>query len=767
MNFSTALSGTGRFARAAAVLNRAQVVALRNGLWRHRDAVLLNLGVVYSKRGQWREATIAWRRLRRLRAKDADRETLLRVHFNLAYAAAQSWRWPAYEAHLGRVRALSAGGCAVELSPIMLRAQAAVFKHDWQEAEAAATALSDALPGSAIPHAYRAIAAHSQGAGGEPRAQQWERACPLEVRLQLLLTRRKSRRREGGWKSMRRVIEVCRRHAATREALQWVAFGVAVHAAQSDEALEYGLETLSRFEHREGSPDVQVELRVHLACALRARNRLTEAWQLYEEALLRFRTLEKRCARCQSVPPMLVHLYRLMRCAMRDVRSADNRGIHHLSEGLCAEAFLSQLTLREGGGIGGRAKDDLLRALGEELAASQDTRATIGRILKLAVERSGAQRALLVTVRQGERTVEGQYGYYGKREEISWAVVSEVLASGRARIYSDALSAEELASHRSIAELRLRSLACIPVKAHDAVLGAMYLDHHGIAGLFCEEDLPALLVLAMAIGVTLQGARDRASVREVTAELEETRRHILRAERNRIVGQIAAGLVHDLKNVLTAVSGRAQLLRQYTEDARVTRSAKPIDQASATAVGLLRRLQECSRGNGASESEVVDVAAVGREAIDLLSPRLQAQAIEVCVRVEGDTLIPGRAGQLRELFLNLVVNACDAMRDGGTLTLSVRRAAEAECVEAEVRDTGCGMAPETIRRAFEPFFTTKGRDGTGLGLVVVQDTLAQHGASIEVESNIGSGTAFKCSFPAAGAHIHTDTKKGHRLHGTP
>jgi two-component system NtrC family sensor kinase len=104
-------------------------------------------------------------------------------------------------------------------------------------------------------------------------------------------------------------------------------------------------------------------------------------------------------------------------------------------------------------------------------------------------------------------------------------------------------------------------------------------------------------------------------------------------------------------------------------------------------------------------------------------------------------------GELRELFLNLIVNSCDAMPTGGQLHISVSVVREQQEVQLVVRDTGRGIPKEVLKRIFEPFFTTKGKNGTGLGLAVVRNTIIRCGGSAEVDSDDGVGTTFRIRLP--------------------
>jgi signal transduction histidine kinase len=227
----------------------------------------------------------------------------------------------------------------------------------------------------------------------------------------------------------------------------------------------------------------------------------------------------------------------------------------------------------------------------------------------------------------------------------------------------------------------------------------------------------------------------------------------MRAERNRVAGEIASGLVHDFKNVLAAVVARSQMLRLSDVGQSVRNQAKAIENAAHTGSNLIQRLQECSREHGSQGEELVDLVLAASEALDLLGPRLNhtpnaaGGSINASVTGTPNAVVRGVPGELREMFLNLIVNACDAMPNGGVLTIVVEAREDTQDVVVVVEDTGRGMPADVRAKAFDPFFTTKGKAGTGLGLVVVRNAVLRHGGSIEIDSTEGVGTAFTIHLP--------------------
>jgi len=563
------------------------------------------------------------------------------------------------------------------------------------------------------------------------------------------MRRRHKRIRLG---SLVRVVRFARRQAFVREAVEWILAHLARPEGGLDGSLDLGLKTLSWFEFREGHDDLQIELRARLAGMLRVRGRHAEAWRLIEDTLHRFRRFERRLRRWPRGAHVLLHLQECLQTVLKGAANSQSGAGQEMSAALCVQAFdlLMENRRRDVGGHDLHA-ESLLR-LGAALGRGGERDALIDEALSVALSLTGAQRAVVVTgtpeshgVRRTLLANGGPPG--GVRMDISWAIVSQVLTSGESSLFSDALTSEELASHRSIATFKLRSLACVPLRADGQVLGALYLDHHGIAGLITQGMLGFLELLAALIAITIHTGETEEQVARARRELAETHRHIMRAERNRVAGELAGGLVHDLKNVLAAVSGRAQLVRRVSQDPNVLRSLDAIEKAAGTGVGLLQRLQECARDHSSQSEEAVNLAAIAHEALELLAPRLEKNRVQVDVKPVAEALAWGAPGEYREMFLNLFVNACDAMPEGGTLSVVFAVDPGVHQVGITVSDTGTGIPPETQARIFEPFFTTKGNSGTGLGLVVVRSVVVRHGGSIEVESVPGAGTHFRLVVP--------------------
>ncbi len=210
------------------------------------------------------------------------------------------------------------------------------------------------------------------------------------------------------------------------------------------------------------------------------------------------------------------------------------------------------------------------------------------------------------------------------------------------------------------------------------------------------------------------------------AHLDQLSEEQRRGERLRLSGELAAGLAHDLNNVLSIALGRldvlAELERQQAPLPEPMReSLAVLRTALADASQTVRRLQRFASGQTAAGFRPVRMDEVARDAVELARPRWEREAIARgrTIRIEqhfnAPGLVSGDAAELREAILNLILNAVDALPDGA-IAVGVDQTADG--VVLSVADNGSGMAPDVLSSAWEPFFTTKGELGTGLGLSV-------------------------------------------------
>ena len=257
------------------------------------------------------------------------------------------------------------------------------------------------------------------------------------------------------------------------------------------------------------------------------------------------------------------------------------------------------------------------------------------------------------------------------------------------------------------------------------------------------------------------------TMRDVT-ELKQLERQFQQAQKMEAMGLLAAGVAHDFNNLLTVISGYCQLAQARLQAGHpVLRDLAEVVKAGERAANLTRQLLAFSRQQ-VLEPRVLDLNEV-IEGVEKMLSRLLGADIDLRFRpAEGLGQLRADAGQVEQVLLNLIVNARDAMPDGGRITIEtenveIRDRSEipsGSYVLLTVSDTGSGMDAKTSSRIFEPFFTTKelGR-GTGLGLSTVHGIVKQSEGHIAVQSELGQGTTFRIHFPrvSAGQEVSKST----------
>jgi signal transduction histidine kinase len=234
---------------------------------------------------------------------------------------------------------------------------------------------------------------------------------------------------------------------------------------------------------------------------------------------------------------------------------------------------------------------------------------------------------------------------------------------------------------------------------------------------------------------------------EAEAAKSELRKQLIRADRLAAIGQLAAGVAHELNEPLNTILGFSQLARKTPGlPAQAYNDIKKIEEASLHARNIIRELLIFAR-KGKPGSAPVNINRVVMDELSLFDALCAKSCVELRRVIDPDLPeITADRSQILQVVSNLIVNALQAMPDGGLLTLTT--SFDASSVFLEVEDTGAGMSEEVRERLFLPFFTTKDVDqGTGLGLPVVHGIVTSHGGEIRVRSEMGKGTCFSVAFP--------------------
>jgi signal transduction histidine kinase/ActR/RegA family two-component response regulator len=253
-----------------------------------------------------------------------------------------------------------------------------------------------------------------------------------------------------------------------------------------------------------------------------------------------------------------------------------------------------------------------------------------------------------------------------------------------------------------------------------------------------------------------QAAQAEKHVKDLShyiAEQERIREQFSQMEKLSALGELASGVAHDFNNTLAGILGRAQLLQRTNDPEKLKRGLDIIIKTAEDGAKTVKRIQDFARQRRDHNFELVSIDQILLDASEITRPRWKncAEASNIHITLDlnigSNAMVMGDDSELREVLVNMVFNAVDAMPEGGTLTLTSRTAGEQVIVA--VVDTGVGMYPEVRSKIFDPFFTTKGKAGLGLGLAVSFGIIRRHGGNIDVESQYGKGTEFRITLPLA------------------
>ncbi len=229
-------------------------------------------------------------------------------------------------------------------------------------------------------------------------------------------------------------------------------------------------------------------------------------------------------------------------------------------------------------------------------------------------------------------------------------------------------------------------------------------------------------------------------------------RQASRTEGLRALGQIAGGVAHDLNNMLAGIMGPAELMLLDETDPNRQSDLNSIVRAAMRGAETVRRIQRFAQARTDLDRQVFDLRDLADDVIFTLRPRWrdaavrQGIAIEVVNEAPAGLTVVASSGEIGNVLMNLIVNACEAMPQGGKATVWGER--KGDVVEIRVSDTGIGMSEETKASIFKPFYSTKGAENSGLGLAVIHGIVLRHGGNISVSSELGVGTTFTVTLPA-------------------
>jgi signal transduction histidine kinase len=306
----------------------------------------------------------------------------------------------------------------------------------------------------------------------------------------------------------------------------------------------------------------------------------------------------------------------------------------------------------------------------------------------------------------------------------------------------------------------INSAISVPLRIEDRIVGTLNVSETSRPSQFSEEDMRALTLFADQAALALEKAqlyrdsqRQLEKLLSVLDELSRTQAQLIHSEKLASLGVLAGGVAHEINNPLMVILGRTELMlmdQQLPEEMKS--NLQTVCSETERIARIVENLLAFSRRSRQEKIEKVDV----NEALErtLMLSEHQLSVGNVHLKKELDPNLPAidaNAGQLQQVFMNLIINAGHAMPEGGELIVRTGTIPE-DRIFFEITDTGCGIAPENIDRIFDPFFTTKDEGkGTGLGLAVSRNIIENHHGEIGVRSAVGLGTTFRVVLPQTAA----------------
>ena len=298
----------------------------------------------------------------------------------------------------------------------------------------------------------------------------------------------------------------------------------------------------------------------------------------------------------------------------------------------------------------------------------------------------------------------------------------------------------------NVKSIKDNAIVVIPIILKGNVIGTLFLRSVRDNKFFSERELKFLKVVAHIAA----NALDNAFLYE---NLESTRLQLVRSERLRAMGELATGVAHNFNNLLSGILGHTQMLLSKSLDAATSERLQIIEKLVLDGGEVVKRIQEFTRLRTTKDFSEVNIKDIINDVVRMTESKWSGESNipKITLRVDTDSMeipiVEGNASELREVFIDILFNAVDAMPKGGELTIQAKSGGKS--VFVTFFDTGEGMSEETKKRVFDPFFTTKGSKGTGLGMSVAYGIISRHNGQIIIDSELGVGTAVTVQLPVS------------------
>ena len=399
----------------------------------------------------------------------------------------------------------------------------------------------------------------------------------------------------------------------------------------------------------------------------------------------------------------------------------------------------------------------LIHQVVENVLALTDVEQIAHVVADLMVKRFAyASASVILMDEKGQRKLAVREAEFPQPTKHKRARRTKDTAPSSARSLKNGLSQAPSGEDEQVFELQSASTICVPLKEGDHILGVIEVERRR-QDAFSENDLLALEALAGVLSSIVLSALRYKELQERIEAQHRAEGHLVRSARLAAVGEMAAGVAHELNSPLTSVSGFVEvLLNEIPEGSPHRPKLELVLQEARRASGVVRRLLDFSRQSDNHRTST-DTNALCREVLSLVTHLAQMSQVEVICEFGQDLpVVSVDANQIKQVLLNLLHNAIQAMPLGGRLTLTTACQVKSDNpdmldgVRISIADTGEGIPAENADRIFEPFFTTRPPGtGTGLGLSVSYAIVHDHGGLLEVDSQLNQGSRFTVFLPLA------------------
>lgn len=343
-----------------------------------------------------------------------------------------------------------------------------------------------------------------------------------------------------------------------------------------------------------------------------------------------------------------------------------------------------------------------------------------------------------------------------RRRKVGDGLLGQTVLTRETKVVDNFLRAEDPYVD-SILEEGLKSTVYIPLVSKDKPVGAMCVSSHSEFK-FSADFVGFLTAIGNQIGVAIDNANLYENIKKAYQEVTEAQEHVIQTEKLASLGKLAATIAHEINNPISVVLTYVKLMKKLIDRDRfnverlddISRYLSTMASETARCGEIVKNLLAFSR-HSAIQFESHNIEEIIDRTLTLIAHDLEMKEMQLAREIEPN-LPDARCDfkQIQQAFLNLVINASEAMEKGGTLTVTAERSQRDGFLMVAISDTGFGIPKKDLKNIFEPFFTTKEEaKGVGLGLSVVYGIITRHEGSIEVKSKLGKGSTFEILLPIA------------------